>query len=62
MSYDNRMTVVRCRTILDDVLRRDTIIDEVVRRRLTTIAQISYDGPRRRTMSCHPNITHRRWS
>ena len=52
MSYDDRMTVVRCRTILDEVLRRRTIIDEVTRRRRTTIAQISCDEPRRRTMSC----------
>ena len=37
MSYDNRMTVMRCRTILD----------EVVRRRRATIAHISYDVPRR---------------
>ena len=64
MSYDDRMTVVRCHTILDDVLGRDTIIDEVVRRRRTTIAQILYDGSRRRTMSCrktshdHLKISH----
>ena len=51
-SYDDRMTVVRCRTILDCVLRRCTIIDEVVRRRRTSIAQISCDESRRRTMSC----------
>ena len=44
------MTVVRCRTILDWVLWRHTIIDEVVCHR-TSIAQISCDEPRRRTMS-----------
>ena len=40
------MTVVRYRTILDQVLRRGTIIDEVVARLLHT-----YREPRRRTMS-----------
>ena len=49
-SYDDRMTVVRCRTILDWVLRRRTIIDEVVWRHRTSIAQISCDEPRRRKM------------
>ena len=39
MSYDDRMTVVRCRTIIDSVLRRRTVIGKVVRRRRTTIAQ-----------------------
>ena len=52
MSYDDGMPVVRCRTILYEVVQRRTIPDEVVRRRRTTIAQISYDVPRRRKMSC----------
>ena len=52
MSYDDRTMVVRCRTILDEVVRRRTILDEVVRQRRTTIAQISYDEPRRRSMPC----------
>ena len=39
MPYDDRMTVVRCRTILDSVLRRRTIIDKVIRRCRTNIAQ-----------------------
>ena len=49
-SYDDRMTVVRCRTIIDWVLRRRTIIFEVVWRHRTSIAQISCDDPRRRTI------------
>ena len=40
MSYDDRMMVVRCYTILDSVLRRRTIIDKVVVARL--LHKISY--------------------
>ena len=47
------INVVRCGTILDEVVRRRTIIYEVVLRRRTTIAQISCNEPRRRTMSYH---------
>ena len=65
-SCDDRVTVVRCRTILDSVLRRRTIIDKVVWRRRTTIAQhivrwasTSLDVVWRRTTSHdHLRISH----
>ena len=52
MSYEDRIMVVRCHTILNEVLRCHAIIDEVIRRRRMAIAQILCDEPRRRTMSC----------
>ena len=66
MSYDDRMTVVWCRTIIDSVLRRRTVIGKVVRRRRTTIAQnivrwasTSHDVVwRRTTWHDHFKISH----
>ena len=47
LSYDDSMTIVGCRKMRYEFLRRRTILDEVVRRRRATIAHISYDVPRR---------------
>ena len=50
MWYVDCMTILRCRTILDEVVRRRTILDEVVRRR-TILDEVARSLHRYRTVS-----------